>query len=122
MAGSGYSKIVCSSHEKVSVDDAVLFEYKPYSLRCGGVTHHCRMFGNINALVKQMGVQVLRLLLQTESRIGELARAVLRDTHTTTELPERRRDVLPLPLPNSGYYIEKLFVYLNDPTHTLQMR
>ena len=71
------------------------------------------MFGNINALVKQIGVQVLRLLLQTESRIGELAKAALRDTHTTTELPERRRDMLPLPLPTSGYYVEKLFVYLN---------
>ena len=62
-----------------------------------------------------MGVQVLRLLLQCESRIGEQARAALRGTHLTVEDAERRRDVLPLPLPNSGYYIEKLFQYLNDP-------
>ena len=74
-----------------------------------------RLLHNEEMTVCQMGVQVFRLLLQYESRIGEQARAALRGTQHTVEDTERRRDVLPLPLPNGGYYIEKLFAYLNDP-------
>ena len=74
-----------------------------------------RLLHNQELTICQMGVQFLRLLLHAESRIGERARAALCGAHETAESAERRRDVLPLPIPNSGYYIEKLFTYLNDP-------